>query len=83
MAITRNTEKKGTAIERMNINMDGVYLGNITLWDDSNVGTVGMFNALKQGANINGLTATNPVTGGKTAEEITNELLAKYTKQPA
>jgi hypothetical protein len=78
MAVSKtNSSNNGTPVERLNINMNGVYLGNITLWDDSSNDTVGMFNALKQGANINGLTASKP-EGGKSAADITAELMAKY-----
>jgi hypothetical protein len=78
MSISKVTNKNGTPVERINIQMNGTYLGNITLWDDSSAMTVGMFNALKKGANINGLTACNPTEDSKSAADIEAELLAQY-----
>mgnify|MGYP003638424205 CR=1 FL=1 len=78
MAVSKSSDQKGTPVERQNIQMNGTYLGSITLWDDSSPMTVGMFKALQKGANINGLTACSPAEGGKTAAEIEQDLMAQY-----
>ena len=76
MAISKATEKNGTPLERQNITLNGVYLGNITLWDDSSSDTQAVFELLKEGHTIGGVKASNPVTG-KSVEDIKAELLAK------
>lgn len=78
MAINKtNTASNGSPVERQNIELNGVYLGNITLWSDSSNDTTALYMLLKEGHTIGGVRASNPVSG-KSVEDIKAEMLAKF-----
>ena len=73
---TKKTASKGKAVDRINVRYNGTYLGNITLWDDSQQDTKAMFELLKEGHNLGGLEACIPKS--ENVEDAKAALLAKY-----